>query len=193
MGKIPWKKKWQPTPVFLPGKSHRQKSLVGYSPWVTKDQTRLSTKAHIHYQWYYIHSPPHATFTPIYLQNFQPFPTETLYPLNNNSSISSPAAPVVKCRFSCVRLCVTLWTVAHQALLSVGFSREEYWSGLPCPPPGILLNPGIKTASLMSHALAGRFFTAQATWEAAPCILVDIHICINISGNHPIKCSVSVC
>ena len=60
--------------------------------------------------------------------------------------------------FSQVRLFVTLWTVAHQALLSVGFSREEYWSGLPCPPPGILLNPGIRTASLMSHALAGRFF-----------------------------------
>ena len=103
---------------------------MGCSPWVTKDQTRLSTKAHIHYQWDYIHSPPHATFTPTYLQNFPPFPTETLYPLNNNSSISPPAAPVVKCCFSCVRLCVTLWTVAHQASLSMGFSRQ-LWSGLP--------------------------------------------------------------
>ena len=39
-------------------------------------------------------------------------------------------------RFSRVRLFVTLWTVAHQAPLSMGFSRQEYWSGLPCPPPG---------------------------------------------------------
>ena len=95
--------------------------------------------------------------------------------------------------FSRVRLCVTLWTVAHQAPLSLGFSRQEYWGGLPCLPPGDLPNPGIESLSLRSAALAGMFFTAQVTWEAAPCILVDIHICINISGNHPIKCSVSVC
>ena len=56
---------------------------------------------------------------------------------------------------------VTPWTVAHQAPLSMGFSRQEYWSGLPCPPPGDLPNPGIEPASLMSPALAGRFFTIQ--------------------------------
>ena len=61
-----------------------------------------------------------------------------------------------------VRLFVTLWTVAHQALLSMGFSRQEYWSGLPCPPSGALPDPGIKPASLMSPALAGRFFTTNA-------------------------------
>ena len=44
----------------------------------------------------------------------------------------------------------TLWTVAHQAPLSVGFSRQEYWSGLPCPPPGDIPNPGMEPASLMS-------------------------------------------
>ena len=57
-------------------------------------------------------------------------------------------------------------TVAHQTPLSVGFSRQEYWSGLPCPPPGDLPDPGIKPTSLMSPALAGVFFTASATWEA---------------------------
>ena len=57
----------------------------------------------------------------------------------------------------------TLWTVAHQAPLSMGFSRQEYWSGLPCPPPGDLPDPGIKLGSL---ALAGGFFTTSATWEA---------------------------
>ena len=51
------------------------------------------------------------------------------------------------------------WTVAHQAPLTMGFSRQEHWSGLPCPPPGDLPNPGIKLASSMSPALAGRFFT----------------------------------
>ena len=50
---------------------------------------------------------------------------------------------------------VTPWTVVHQAPLSMGFSRQEYWSGLPCPPPGDLPDPGIKPASLMSSAFAG--------------------------------------
>ena len=49
----------------------------------------------------------------------------------------------------------------------MGFSRKEYCSGLPCPPPGDLPNPGIKPTSLRSPALAGRFFTACATWEAS--------------------------
>ena len=51
------------------------------------------------------------------------------------------------------------WTLAHQAPLPMGFSRQEYWSGLPCPTPWDLPNPRIKPASLMSSALAGRFFT----------------------------------
>ena len=50
------------------------------------------------------------------------------------------------------------WTVAHQAPLSVGFPRQEFWSGLPFPPPGNLPNPGIEPAS---SALAGRVFTAE--------------------------------
>ena len=62
--------------------------------------------------------------------------------------------------------CVTPWTVAHQAPLFMGFSRQEYWSGLPCPPPGDLPNPGTEPASLMSSALAGGFFTTSITWEA---------------------------
>ena len=68
--------------------------------------------------------------------------------------------------FSCVWLCVTLWTVACQAPLSMRFSRQEYWSGLPCPSPRDLPNPGIKRTSLRSPALAGGFFTKSAIWEA---------------------------
>ena len=67
--------------------------------------------------------------------------------------------------YSHVQLFATLWTVAHQALLSMGFSRQEYWSGQPFPPPGDLPNSGIEPTSLTSPALAGRFFTASATWE----------------------------
>ena len=66
---------------------------------------------------------------------------------------------------SCVQLFATPWTAASQAPLSVGFSRQEYWSGLPCPPPGDLPDPGIKPESLMFPALAGTFFTTRATWE----------------------------
>ena len=65
----------------------------------------------------------------------------------------------------------TLWTIAHQAPLPMGFSRKEYWSGLPGPTPGDLSSPGIEPVSLMSPALAGKFFvfcffTASATREA---------------------------
>ena len=67
--------------------------------------------------------------------------------------------------FSHVQLFVTPWTVAHQAALSMGFSKQEYWSGFPCPPPGGLPNPGIKPVSLRSPALAGGFFTDSTTWE----------------------------
>ena len=55
---------------------------------------------------------------------------------------------------------------SHQAPLSMGFSREEYWSGLPCLPPEDHPDTGIKPASLVPPALAGRFFTTSATWEA---------------------------
>ena len=65
-----------------------------------------------------------------------------------------------------VRLCATLCTVALQTPLSMGFSRQDYWSGLPCPLPGDLPDPGIEPTSLMSPALAGRFFTTSATGEA---------------------------
>ena len=50
--------------------------------------------------------------------------------------------------FSCVQLFATPWTVAHQAPLSMGFFRQEYWSGLACPPPGDLPDPGIEPTSL---------------------------------------------
>ena len=70
--------------------------------------------------------------------------------------------------FSCVLLFAAQWTVARQAPLSMGFSRQEYWSGFPCPPPEDLPDPGIKLVSLLSPALAGWFFTISITWETPP-------------------------
>ena len=60
---------------------------------------------------------------------------------------------------------VTLWSVDRQALLSMGFSRQEHWSELPCPSQGDLSGPGVKPASLMSPLLAGGFIMPSATWE----------------------------
>ena len=67
--------------------------------------------------------------------------------------------------FSHIWLFATLWTGAHQAPLSMGFSRQEYCSGLPCPPPGALSYPGMEPMSPMSHALAAGLFTTNTTWE----------------------------
>ena len=102
----------------------------------------------------------------------------------NSSVLSSHSSPLcMLSRFSPVWLFATLWTVAHQALLSMGFSRQEYWSGFPCPPPGDLPDPGTEPISLMSPALADGFYTTSATWEAltydessimGPCSLVRV-------------------
>ena len=63
-------------------------------------------------------------------------------------------------------LTVTPWAIAHQDPLSMGFSRQEYWSGWPFPTSADLLNPGIECVSLASPALAGGFFPTSLTWEA---------------------------
>ena len=69
-------------------------------------------------------------------------------------------------RFSQIWLCVTSRTVAQQAPLSLGFPRQEYWSGLSCPPPRDLSYPGIKPTFLRYPALAGRFYTTSTTWKS---------------------------
>ena len=126
-----WRRTWQPTPVFLPGESQGQGSLVGCRLYghTESDTTEGTWHAYMH-------------------------------------------VCVLNC-FSHVRLCATIWTAAHQAPLSMGFSRQEYWSGLSCPSPRDLADPGIKPVSLTSPALAGRFFTTSATWEAHKVVLVS--------------------
>ena len=76
--------------------------------------------------------------------------------------------------FSCILLFVSpTWTVAYQAPLSIGFSRQEYWSGLPFPSPGDLPDSGIKPTPLVSPELASRFFTTVAPWK--PIAVGQIH------------------
>ena len=62
---------------------------------------------------------------------------------------------------------VTLWTVARQALLSMGFPRQEYWSGLLFPPPGDLPNPGIEPMAPMLAGGSGGFFTTEPPWKSS--------------------------
>ena len=95
--------------------------------------------------------------------------------------------------FSGVQLFATLWIVAHQAPLSIGFSRQEYWNGLPCPPPGDLLNQGIKPASLTSPALAGRFFTINANWEVSFYIYLYTHTHTHTHTHLFVYLSIYVC
>ena len=68
--------------------------------------------------------------------------------------------------FSFQILCISNSCISHKASLFMGFSRQEYWSGLPFPTPGDLPDSGIEFVSLMSLALTGRFFTTGTTWEA---------------------------
>ena len=77
-------------------------------------------------------------------------------------------------RFSCVPLFVTLWTVAFQAPLSMGFSRRDYWCGLPYLPPGDLPDLGMEPMSACISCISGRFFAHWTTWEAHVCVCVCV-------------------
>ena len=84
--------------------------------------------------------------------------------LKKHMSAWMHAQSLQSCSTVCnTRLYATLWTVTHQAPLSMGFSRQEYWSGLPFLPPGDLPDTGIEPAVPVSPALAGRFFNCWNT------------------------------
>ena len=79
--------------------------------------------------------------------------------------------------FSRVQLFATPWTVACQAPLSMGFSKQEYWSELSCSPPADFPNPEIEPISLTAPALAAGFFTTSATWEVPKLICMQSTKC----------------
>ena len=115
----------------------------------------------------------------IYLSSIHP---SAVYEYLNLRHFKVNCRPQYACVCVCVcvvspfsRVCVTVWAVTHQAPLPMGFSRQEYWSGLPCPPLGDLPNPGIEPVPLTSLALAGGFFTTSATQEAQTSIYSSLN------------------
>ena len=90
--------------------------------------------------------------------------------------------------FSHVQLFVIPWTVARQVPLLMGFSRQEYWSGLLFPPSGDLPESGIEPESLTSPELTGRFFTTSATWKAHQ-QLISILMCKDLGSHHTHLCN----
>ena len=109
--------------------------------------------------------------------------------------VRTPCACLLS-HFCCAWLSVIPWTITCQAPLSMGFSGQENWGGLPRPPRGDLSNPRTEPASLMSPALEGHFFTPSTTWEdqGPPCNSYYLGVCLFISsfpwaqnlGNEPI-------
>ena len=102
-----------------------------------------------------------------WLMHFHLLPHNVSFNLWTQQCFRTDACPQTNkgsvCVLSRVRLFVTSGTVARQAPLSMGFSRQGYWSGLPCPPPGHLPHPGMEPTSLMSPELTGGFFTNCTT------------------------------
>ena len=117
------RRKWQPTPVFLPGESQGWGSLVvcclwGHTESDTTEQLTLCTVERNHLS--------------------RLFNRQSLCPHAQFSSVQS---------LSRVRLFAIPWTVVYQTSLSMGFSRQEYWSGVPFPSPGDPRDPGIEPRS----------------------------------------------
>ena len=146
--KIPCRRKWQPTSVFLPVKSHGQRNLAGYSPWsrrvghewVTspccgwRSALFLSNEPLLVPDWskwkcqdtssFHVHELKWATYKFIELLDSLLIDWQMCHNVNNSNYIV------------CASSMETPWTVAHQAPLSMEFSRQEYWSGLLFPSPG---------------------------------------------------------
>ena len=136
MGKIPWRRKWQPTPVLLPGKSHGRRSLVGCSPWGCYESDMTER----------LHFTSFLLGLHIICAKLLQLCLTLLWPCELSPTVT-PQAPLsmllsrqedwnVKVKVKSlnrVRLFATPWTVAYQVSPSMGFSRQEYWSGLPLP------------------------------------------------------------
>ena len=104
-------------------------------------------------------SPIHSFLLPSVVVWMTTRSLEPFLPIVSKAAVNILQKTLVLSHFSRVQLFETPWSVARQAPLPMRFSRQEYWSGLPSPSPGDLLNPGIEPGSLTSPASAGRFFT----------------------------------
>ena len=131
-GKIPWRKKLQPTPIFLPGESHGQRSLVGYSPWGCKELDMTQRLSHIPGKIHQASKQLTHWKSPWCWERLRAEGVEGIRGWDGWTASLMQWARKWKWSRS-VRLFATPWAVAHQAPLSMGFSRQEYWSGLPFP------------------------------------------------------------
>ena len=135
-----WRRKWQPTPGFLPGESQGRGSLVGCCLWVAQSQIRLK-------------------------------------------QLSSSKSIVKVKSLSRVQLFATPWTVAHQAPPSMGFSRQEYWSGLPFPSPSWQTD-GKKMETVADFIFLGSKITVDGdcSHEIKRCLLLGIKAMTNLDS-----------
>ena len=168
-----WRRKWQSTPVFLPRESQGRRSLVGCCLWGCTEWTQLKWLSSSSST--FCREPPEVcptltvevallyiyNATEVFLEHWILFMSwrkrNTVIRLESRDSTVR-----AKSFQSC--LTVTLCTVAHQASLLMRLSRQEYCSGLPCPPPEDLPRPRTEPVSLASPALAGGFFTTDTIW-----------------------------
>ena len=130
---MPWKTAWQHTAVFFPGESHGRRSLVGYSPWGRKESTHWVTK-----RWKETQASKNILRRNRHVQKGSGRKEKRGWERGREGERKVKVKSL-----SCVWLFATLWTVAHQPPPPMGFSRKEYWSGLPFLSPGDLPDPGI--------------------------------------------------
>ena len=162
------RRQWQPTPVLLPGKSHGRRSLVDCSPWGL-EESDTTERLHFHFSLSCIGEGNGNPLQCSCLEN--PRDGEAWWAAvygvaqgrTRPKRLSSSSSEVKVKLLSLVRLFATPWTVTYQAPPSMGFSRQEYWNGLPFPSPGDLPKPRDRTHV---SCIPGRRFNLWATREA---------------------------
>ena len=159
-GLSPQRRQWHPAPVLLPGKSQGWGSLVGCSPW---GRWESDTTERLHFQF---------SLSCVGEGNGNPLQCSCLENPRGGGAWWAAVYGVEQHRTWLKWLSSSSSrTISHQTPLSPEFFRQEYWSGLPFPPPGDLPDAGIKSMSPVSAALAGRFFTSEPSGK----LLVRYH------------------
>ena len=159
------RRQWHPTPVFLPGKSHGQGSLVGCSPW-GRQQSDTTEQLHFLFSLSCIGEGNGNPLQCACLEN----PRDrgawwaAVYGITQSWTRLKWLSISVLSHFSHIWPLI-LWTVVWQAPLSMGFSRQEFWSGFSCPPPAYLPDWGTESESLMLPELICRFFTISILFD----------------------------
>ena len=146
---------------ILPGEARGQRSLGVCGPWGHTESDTTEGTQHT--------AICHVLCLPLRIIESTRISLHAQRPQRRAGMITRPQKAAVQTdRAKSLQSCPTetLWTLAPQVSLSTGFSRREYRSGLPCPPPGDLLDSRTELMCLMSVARAGRLFTASAAWEA---------------------------